>query len=312
VPPSKLETQAVTSHAPKRPKHEQSPAHLAALESRALLLGRLEDEEAWDLADPLRKCGDEIPMICLACGMTHVFHRRCNRKWCPACQRALAARASLRYTGIVASMQWPLFVTLTVKNWPDDKVDFVRHMRRSFGKLRRLRWWCARVKGGVAGIEVTERGKGWHPHLHTVIDCKWLGVTTHAPPRGCDSREFTRRCQTSAKEVNQQWELCTGLRSGIKTKRASAQGNGKDKPISTEILKYSVKGSDLLKSKEPIASVLRMLDGTRLITSFGSCYGHLRDFDLPKEKAECPECEQRGGWMPRAELEYHRKQIRRR
>lgn len=295
--PSKPETHAVTSHAPRAPQRESSPQYLAACQARQTLLKRLDEEEADDLYHALEKCGQEENLVCQCCGENWTVKKRCNRKWCPVCQRALAARASLRYEGICASMQWPLFVTWTVKNWPDDQTDFIRHLRRSFGKMRRLRWFLRAVKGGIAGIEVTNKGNGWHPHMHSVIDARWLAVSTRPPARHVNAEQFKRACTAAAREVAQQWKLCTGLPSSQKIKRAAAKGKEHADSISQEVLKYSVKGTDLVKAPGQIAPVLRMLDGTRLITSWGSCYGHLRDHDAAKIPTACGRCGTTGAWM---------------
>ena len=309
IAPSKLETQAVTSHAVKPPEDGYSDAYRAAVHQRETLLSRLEDEDSYDLATPLSKCGKEMVLICTCCGRPNIFHTRCNRKWCPTCARALAARASARYTGICESMRWPLFVTLTVKNWRETETDFVRHLRRSFGKLRRLRWFTRSVAGGIAGIEVTNTGKGWHPHIHAVMDCRWLGVTTTAPASHLDAGKKKSRYRQANREVCDQWTLCTGLPSSVKTKRASAHGGANDKPIAMEVLKYSVKGSDLVECNDPISPVLRMLDGTRLITSWGSCYGHLREHDPEKVPARCDTCGKPGQWMMEGELNAARRDV---
>jgi hypothetical protein len=194
-------------------------------------------------------------------------------------------------------MSNPLFLTLTVKNWDNLDVDVIRHLRRSLGKLRRLSWWKKCVKGGVAGIEVTNIGNGWHPHIHLVINCRWLGVSIERPPYGCSNAQWLSCCKRSLNEVTEQWSLCTGLKSGVKLKIASASKSRHGDSIAKEILKYSVKGNDLLKYKGEIAPILRMLDGTRLITSFGTCYGHLRDFDKPKKTCACGYCGQSGQWL---------------
>jgi len=293
---SKLETHAITSHAHTRAPRPKSESRLAAEKSRQKLLEKLENEGADDLTRALAKCGQADALVCTCCGEKWDIVKRCNRKWCPACQRALATRASLRYTGICESFSWPLFVTFTVKNLPDPSLDFVRALRRSFGKLRRLRWWNKCVTGGVAGIEVTNTGKGWHPHIHALLDCKWLSVTTTPPASHLSREQKKARFTRATKEVQEQWALCTGVKSSVKIKRASARGNGRDRSIASEIIKYSVKGSDLVDIPDDVAPVLRMLDGTRLLTSFGSAYGHLRDWDAPKQISTCSTCGSHGQW----------------
>ena len=43
--------------------------------------------------------------------------------------------------------------------------------------------------------------------------------------------------------------------------------------ITREIVKYAVKGDDLLESADPVAPLIRVLQKTRLLTTFGSVYG---------------------------------------
>jgi hypothetical protein len=296
--PSKLETHAITSHALSRERRPKSESRLKAEAQRAELLQRLELEDADDLSTPLGKCGERDELTCTCCGERWEIFKRCNRKWCPVCQRALSTRAALRYTGICSSFQWPLFVTLTCKNYDDLAVDVIRHMRRSFGKLRRLRWWNKAVTGGVAGLEITNTGKGWHPHLHMLLDCKWLAVSPGAPAAHVSAEQKKRAYARAGREIQEQWSLCLGRQGGVKTKRAKAGEDAKGKGIAAEIIKYSVKGSDLLEFKGNLAPVLRMLDGTRLLTSFGTAYGHLRDWDQPKQPTACSECGNTGQWVP--------------
>ena len=309
--PSHLETHAITSHAAPRPRRPKSESRLEAETQRARLLERLEDEDAEDLAGPLRKCGEAITLTCLCCGLPNKFEKRCNRKWCPCCARALAARQSLRYEGLCRDFQWPLFATFTVKNLVDARLDFIRDLRRSFGRLRRLRWFARAVAGGVVGFEVTNTGKGWHPHCHCLLDCRWLAATILPPNRSDSAEKKKARFRAAAREVTEQWTLCCRQKAGVKVKRAYASAYGSNDSIAREIIKYSVKGSDLIESPDPIAAVLRMLDGTRLRTTFGSAYGHLRDFDLPKQPTSCEGCGNTGGWISQGELSGHLKRARR-
>lgn len=245
---------------------------------REKLIERLEEEEAHDLARRLEKCGQELHLVCTCCGEYSQAETRCDLKWCPSCQRALATRTSLRYEGITKSLRWPLFLTLTTKNFDEDEedgFDFVRHIRRGFAKLRRLRWWRGCVKGGVASIEVTNTGNGWHPHLHALVDCKWLAVRESAPRIGASKEEWEAKAERNAKDIAEQWSLCLGGRPGSAVFRRVWKRDGGDaKPITTEVLKYSAKGSDLVKVEGRVAPLIRMLMASRLVTSWGNCYGH--------------------------------------
>src|SRR5204862_1110655 len=118
-------------------------------------------------------------------GYRHKAEKRCKKKWCPVCVRGIATKRSIKFSRAAALMRWPMHLTLTVRNVADDDDhDFVRRLRRNFGKLRHRKIWKNNVTGGVAGIEVTNKGKGWHPHLHALIDCRWLAIDTPAPQRG--------------------------------------------------------------------------------------------------------------------------------
>jgi hypothetical protein len=93
----------------------------------------------------------------------------------------------------------PYLMTFTVKNGPDLK-ERMDHLRGCFRMLqdRRRRWeagcrgapWTefARVAGAVGSYEVTNRGQGYHPHIHMVALCasepsqtalraEWEGIT---------------------------------------------------------------------------------------------------------------------------------------
>jgi hypothetical protein len=160
-----------------------------------------------------------------------------------------------------------------------------------------LAWWRRIVRGGIATVELTNIGNGWHPHLHTLLDCSWLTVITPKPAYGCTPQRWTSSVRAAAREVTEQWSLCTGLKSGMKIKRAKSKGQSEGDSISKEIIKYSCKGTDLAKLPGALAPVIAMLDNTRLLTSFGNCHGHLRDFDRPKQKATCDSCGNQGPWI---------------
>lgn len=271
---------------------------------RTALIRRLEEEGADDLVERLQKCGKTIELNCTCCGEIRVCESRCDLKWCPACQHKLAARTAIRYAGITSAAQWPLFVTLTVKNHDESSFDFVREIRRAFGRLRRLRWFKKSVLGGIASIEVTNIGNGWHPHIHALLDCKWFAVTQTQPGPGSSKEKWNRACKVAAKEVAEQWEICCRRKASMKVRRVWKMDQANDKPIAHEVLKYSVKGSDLIECEDKIAPVIRMLDSCRLVTSWGTMYGH-PSLKRPTTKgAACERCGAVGEWMPEQVLRY--------
>ncbi len=283
-------------------------------------LAREEDEgnnrEAWnDIAKAVKKfraCGTTLKLRCTTCNHVHLGEERCKRKWCPVCSRAIAADRAAKYLRGVDQMTWPLFVTFTLPNTDtlDDQLngDAIRKLRRAFGKLRHRKLWTARVKGGVAAIEVTNIGNGWHPHLHAILDCEWLAFKTPVPPRNASKETIKRRCMEANEELGKAWAQILDIQSDrsdwcgtiFKVKRTTGE------TVVREVLKYSVKGGDLATCPEDIAPLIRCLDRCRLVTSFGSLFGQLADLDDDDDDAKqpmaCPDCGD-SCWMPDSALD---------
>jgi len=262
--------------------------------AREKLIERLDQEDETELADKLRECGTPMSLVCICCGGQKLAEVRCKRKWCPCCVRAIAAKRVSRYEAAVDAMRWPLFVTWTVPNSEAIDIGRVRWMRRGFGKLRAQNWWKKEVKGGIASVEVTNIGNGWHPHLHSVIDCRWLAVKT-PPPKPFDThRQLESKFRQAATEVAERWARTLKVPvAKIKAKRAFTKNSPGEIPegsttIAREVLKYSVKTSDLLECEEPIGDLIRTLEQCRLVTSWGSCYG--KKLTLPDDMREPPPC----------------------
>ena len=256
------------------------------------------------MASILEICGRPITLTCTCCGAGRTVETRCKKRWCPVCARQISAARVSKYSGAVARMQWPLFLTLTRPNLATLKLEDIRQMRRAYRRMRQRVWWSRKVVGGVASLEVTNTGKGWHPHIHSVIDCRWLAVKTPMP-KPFESRSSIRaKLKQAAKEVGAAWAEAMGLpRASVHVKRAYTDktlqdGDVKNKSIAIEVLKYSVKPSDLVDSAEPIGDLLKLLGAARLVSSFGSCYGvQLGDEERPYQPAAC-ECGVIGAWLP--------------
>lgn len=307
--PSKFKTSDITQHF-SEPSKKQKEAYQRAINQQKALIEKLHDKGEPALAEKLEKCGEVFTMRCNGCSYSRPVRQGCKLKWCPVCVRKIAAERSIKYQAAVEAMEWPLFVTLTMPNTADLTGNPIRQMRQAFGKLRQHKLWKRNVRGGVAAIEITNIGNGWHPHLHTVIDCRWLAHKTPRPQKSDSKKMVREKCLAASDELGLAWARALQIKSfnpdwcGVvfKVKRCDAETIGR------EVLKYSVKGSDLVDCKEDVGELIELMKLTRLVTSFGSLFGKNRiKVVKQKRECECPECHGKT-WTPECVLdgEFHR------
>jgi hypothetical protein len=127
----------------------------------------------------------------------------------------------------------------------------VKNFRAAFNRLRRLKF-ASNWKGGFYSMEVTNEGRGWHLHLHAIVDAKWI-----------DSGALARA-----------WAKCVGQEFAI-VKVKDVRGDS----YLREVTKYLVKGSELA-GWEPsdIATFIDAFNGVRCFGVFGSLYGKRTEF----------------------------------
>lgn len=283
---------------------ERSIRDAARIAQRDALIARLDREGEDDHADRLRKCGSRLSLTCTCCGDLREVRQTCKLRWCPVCAWRIAAARTARYSAAVASMQWPLFLTLTQRNVSVLSLDTIRHMRRALRRMRQRKWWAESVRGGVASIEITNTGRGWHPHIHAVIDCRWLSVRTPPPRPLGGPGEVRAKLKQSATEVAAAWAHALGHpRATVKIKRAYGSGRladptGRSKSIVHEVLKYACKPADLIDSPDPIGPILTVLAKARLVSGWGSCYGDRLIVDEPTREPSACSCGAIGAWIP--------------
>lgn len=278
------------------PENDASHDRVARATARARLLNRLWAEDSPHAAR-LESCGEPLFLRCCTCGCRRRVEKRCDLKWCPSCQHALALRTCARYQRACAALQWPLFVTFTCRNFTGGELG-VREIRRAFGKLRRLRWWRARVKGGVAGLEVTNRGKGWHAHIHALIDCRWFAVDESEPGPTCRGEAFKAKARRACAEVAEQWSLALGgRRASVKPRRVWKRDGGDIGGALREVLKYAITSEQLDAVPDALTPLLDEISKTRMVTSWGTCYG-LGGAAAERPHAECNFCHDEPAWLP--------------
>lgn len=265
---------------------------------REKLKQRLYREGAYDLAQKLEACGNDLHLECINCGHKRIAETRCKKRWCPSCAYFIAAERVDKYRAAAAEFEWPLFVTLTVQNSID--VEGLTRLKAAWGKMRRRKLIREKVKSGIIGYEVTNKGKGWHPHLHALLDCRWLSLHVPEPNRKDSAEEKKRKCQAAADELSRLWADVLGQKTAsVKVRRGDANAL-------VEVLKYSCKGSELVECAEDVSPLIYLMQGMRLMTTFGEIRKTMQDESTEEDEeiepidkgCQCPSCRARGTTMP--------------
>lgn len=227
---------------------------------------KLEAEGSYDLAAPMRACGEGFTLICTSCGKQHEGQRRCKKRWCPICARMITAKRIDKYQAAIDTMKSPVFVTLTMQHSAaSSSPEDVRMLRRALGKFRNRAWFRKRVAGGIGSIEVTCGENGWHPHCHLLMECRWFAVSTPPPTANYPAAVRKEMMRASQEETLWQWRAClpVGVSGGLFVSRARPG-------VAREVLKYAVKPSALADATFPLSPMLRTLAVSRLISTWGS------------------------------------------
>lgn len=191
---------------------------------------------------------------------------------CPFCAGRRAAKYVDKSIQIVKSVLSenksfkPVMITLTVKNG-DNLGERIGHIKKSFRRLqdrrrdflKKGRGWTefVKVSGAIYAYEVTNKGNGWHPHIHMfALLNDWI----------------------DQKALSSEWESITGDSKIVGIERIKPRiqvGSLSIESGMLEVIKYSMKFSDLSLSDNWYA--FEVLRGQRLLGSFGS----LRGIPLP-------------------------------
>lgn len=197
--------------------HPERVARLGDCKKRSREMGRYIQDEGRGL-DPLPgKHLIDLSASVLGCANYLVFHNyftvdqvrlakitTCKKHMlCPVCARIRAAKQVQRYLerlGIIRESRPAIklaLLTLTVKNGEDLEERYA-HLKNSWKVLQRRRRQyitkgrgyneLCKVDGAVFSYEITNKGNGWHPHLHAVVilndridqqllSSEWLGIT---------------------------------------------------------------------------------------------------------------------------------------
>lgn len=245
---------------------DRSPA-----EVRVLLEDRLRGEGRDDLADVLLRCRSEMVMACVCCSKTLRVEKGCKKRWCPVCAPRVSASRLARAQRVASRFQWPLAVTLTTTNLSRAE-DCVAKIKDVFGAFRRTAFWKATVQGGIYGVEVTHKGRGFHPHIHCLLDCRWLAVNTPEPTRAMSARQVSQLCKRAQNELAEVWG------GYVQQSKASVYVQRAFGVALKETLKYSIKPAELLSCACKASEIIDLIDAGRTMARFGCAHSMSKEF----------------------------------
>lgn len=261
-------SEQISGRAKKRPEAPQLEFWEQMSVFSESIVSKLDSCGRSDLADQIRHCHTEASYRrCSGCASVSKFYNRCDRLWCPFCQPRLARERKRAIEWWTQQAGQPKHVVLTARNTVTLTNQSVCLFKLAFKRLRRS-VFAAGWRGGFFSLEVTNEGRGWHLHLHALIDARWI----------------------DAKELALRWGKLVGQEFAIVKVKDVRDGS-----YLQEVTKYAVKSSDLASwSGEDISCFVDAFKGVRTFGVFGSLFGVRAQFqewiaslELKSETCEC-------------------------
>ena len=240
-PALKLETRGVT------PQISQKEFWDARSVQRHTIAAKLREVGQDALAIKLDECGSQLTYaLCKGCSKVEIFVNRCDLKCCPSCQPRLARLRRDSVEWWTQGIKQPKHIVLTLTNTADILPGHVQELKLWFTRLRR-RKFAANWKGGFYSIEVTNESRGWHLHLHALVNAGWI----------------------DAKQLAVEWGKVTRGAGYIVKVKDVREGT-----YLKEVCKYAVKGTQLAKwSAAQVEEFILAFENQRTFGVFGQLYG---------------------------------------
>ncbi len=163
-------------------KQPLTPEQEAQLKRRSLMAA-FEQRGFFRQANILNECWTRMIFYeCKDCGSVGWSKNHCGMRVCPECADRMKGRLLAKYKKGIAGLsdyhkQRLRLITLTLKNVPELRgPDFnvISLIREAFYRLRLRRPLKRKIYGGIYGIEATNKGKGWHVHIHALISSEFI------------------------------------------------------------------------------------------------------------------------------------------
>lgn len=195
-----------------------------------------------------------------------ILANHCHSRWCVPCAHDRAARIAANLELLIEHHPHR-FLTLTLKHSDTPLSLQLSRLLDSFRRLRRLPFWRNAVSGGAAVLEVkhSHRDNLWHPHLHVLLDSKFL----------------------RHQDISAEWFRITGDSYIVDIRLINSH-----EQAARYMTKYLTKPVPVTVINKPAAlsELLEAFRGRRLVLTFGTWRGFplTRRLDDTEWKALCP------------------------
>jgi hypothetical protein len=232
------------------------------------IIKKLLDVDRPALAEPLITCHTKATIkLCSGCYTPKVFLNRCEVFYCPCCAKRLANDRRKSVEWWCGQIRQPKHVIVTTRNTAGISASRVREIKAAWSRLRR-RSFAKNWRGGFYSLEVTNEGRGWHLHIHALVDAPWI-----------DSGRLAT-----------EWADCVGQDFAIVKVKDARAGD-----YLRELCKYIVDGNALASWKpEVIRDYIEAFKGQRTFGCFGVLYklrqehkAFLESVQTDKNQCEC-------------------------
>lgn len=210
------------------------------------IIKKLLDGNRPALAEPLIKCHTERTIkYCTGCRTPKTFYNRCEVFYCPCCASRLANDRRRSVEWWTTQIRQPKHVIVTTRNTATISAQRVREVKAAWARLRR-RAFAKNWRGGFYSLEITNEGRGWHLHIHALVDAPWI-----------DSGRLAA-----------EWADCVGQDFAIVKVKDARQGD-----YLRELCKYIVDGNQVAKWKvADVVAYVEAFKGQRTFGAFGELY----------------------------------------
>lgn len=179
-------------------------------------------------------------------GVFKIACDRCRDRFCVPCARERSRHIASR-VGDFACGKELRFITLTLRHTDRTMKADIDRLYSAFVKLRRRRLWSKSQTGGIGFLEIkrSENGKGWHVHLHTIVE----------------GRNIEQR------DLSALWHKLTGDSFIVKVQWCHTP-----EEAAFYAAKYSGKGihGDCYKDPKVLLAAMEAIKGRRLVAKFGT------------------------------------------